>query len=57
MSVLEMRMLRWISGNTWKHKIHIRNDEIRLKIGVVPIDEKMKDSPLEFGWWFSEESN
>ena len=57
MSVLEMGMLRLISGNTWKHKIHIRNDEICLKIGVVPIDEKMKDSPLEFGWWFSEESN
>jgi hypothetical protein len=32
MSVAEMRMLRYISGNTRKDRI--RNEEIRLKIGV-----------------------
>ena len=37
MSVAEMRMLRWISGNVRKKKIRVR--EIRLKIRVNPIDE------------------
>ena len=30
MSVVEMRMLRWMSGNTWKYRI--QNEKIRLKI-------------------------
>lgn len=42
-----MRMLRWISGNTWKDRI--QNEEIHLKIGVVPIDEKMREDCLR---WF-----
>ena len=37
-----MRMLKWISENTLKDKI--QNEEIRQKIGVAPIDEKMKES-------------
>ena len=37
-----MRILRWISENTWKDMI--QNEEISLKIGVTPIDEKMRDS-------------
>ena len=47
MSIVEMRMLRWISGNTWKDRI--QNEEIHLKIGVVPIDEKMREDCLR---WF-----
>jgi len=39
-----MRMLRWISGNTRKYRIS--NEEIYLKIGVTPIDEKMRESRL-----------
>ena len=47
MSIVEMRMLRWISGNTWKDRI--QNEEIHLKIGLVPIDEKMREDCLR---WF-----
>ena len=39
-----MRMLRWISRNTRKYMI--RNVEIRLKIGVTSINEKMRESRL-----------
>jgi hypothetical protein len=42
-----MRMLRWISGNTRKDRI--RNEEIRLKVGVAPIDEEMRKSLRWFG--------
>jgi hypothetical protein len=44
MSVVEMGMLRWISGN--KRKDGIQNEEIRLKIRMAPIDEKMRESRL-----------
>lgn len=45
----EIRMLRWISENTRKNKI--RNEEICLKIGVTPIDEKIMESRLKcFGY-------
>ena len=47
MSVVEMRILRFINENTWKGRI--RNEEIRLKIGIAPIDEKIKESHLK---WF-----
>ena len=42
-----MRMLKWINGNTRKDRI--QNEEIRQKIGVAPIDEKMKECYLR---WF-----
>jgi hypothetical protein len=42
-----MRILRWMSENTWKDMI--QNKEICLKIGATPIDEKMRDSHLR---WF-----
>ena len=38
MIVVEMRILRLISGNTGKYEI--RNEEISLKIGVSLIEEK-----------------
>ncbi len=48
MSVFVMKMLRWICGNTSKDRI--RNEEIRLRLRVTPIDEKMGESHLR---WFS----
>jgi hypothetical protein len=39
MSVAEMRMLHWICGHTRKNRI--RNDDIRNKLGVAPIQEKL----------------
>jgi hypothetical protein len=39
MSVAEMWMLRWICGHTRKDRI--RNDDIRNKLGVAPIQEKL----------------
>jgi hypothetical protein len=39
MSVAEMRMLRWICGYTRKDRI--RNDDIRDKLGVAPIQKKL----------------
>jgi hypothetical protein len=47
MSVTKMRMLRWISWKTRKDRI--QNEEIRMKIGVAPIDEMMRKSQLR---WF-----
>ena len=45
MIVVEMRILRLISGNTGKYEI--RNEEISLKIGVSLIEEKkMRESQL-----------
>ena len=45
MRVFEMRMLRWISGYE-KRKYRIQDKEIRLKIGMTPIDEKTRDSHM-----------
>ena len=36
-----MRILRWVSRNTRKDMI--QNEEIRLKIEVASIDEKMRE--------------
>ena len=42
-----MRMLKWISENTRKDKI--QNEEIRIKVRVAPINEKMRENHLR---WF-----
>jgi hypothetical protein len=47
MSVAEMRMFRWICGHTRKDRI--RNDDIRDKLGVTPIQEKLVQHHLR---WF-----
>ena len=39
-----MEMLRWISYNTRKDRI--RNEEIRLEIGMTPTDKKIRESCL-----------
>ena len=46
-SVAEMRMLRWMCGHTRKDRI--RNEIIRNKVGVVPIEEKIRETKLR---WF-----
>jgi hypothetical protein len=47
MSVAEMRMLCWICGHTRKDRI--KNDDIRDKLGVAPIQEKLVQHRLR---WF-----
>ena len=44
MSVAEMRMLRWMSGNTRRDKV--RNANICTKIGVASIEEKMREPSM-----------
>ena len=40
MSVAKMRMLRWMCGN--KRRDKARNEDIRTKIGVAPIEDERK---------------
>ena len=47
LGVAEMRMLRWACGHTRKDRI--RNDDIREKGGVAPIEEKLVQHRLR---WF-----
>jgi hypothetical protein len=47
MSVAEMRMLRWMCGHTRKDRI--RNEMIRDRVGVAPIEEKLVQHRLR---WF-----
>jgi hypothetical protein len=47
LSVADMRMLRWICGNTRRDRV--RNDDIRERLGVTPIEEKLVQHRLR---WF-----
>ncbi|ONM58670.1 Retrovirus-related Pol polyprotein LINE-1 [Zea mays] len=47
LSVAEMRMLRWICGHTRRDRV--RNDDIRERVGVAPIEEKLMQHRLR---WF-----
>ena len=47
MGVAEMRMLRWMCGHTRKDMI--RNTNIRERVGVVSIEEKLVENHLR---WF-----
>jgi hypothetical protein len=42
-----MRMLRWIYGNTRRDRV--RNDDIRERLGVAPVEEKLVQHRLR---WF-----
>ncbi|EXC32766.1 hypothetical protein L484_019880 [Morus notabilis] len=46
MSVAEMRMLRWMSGHTRMDRI--RNEVIRSKVGVAPIEDKVRENHLRW---------
>ena len=47
MSVVEMHMFRWMCGNTRRDKV--RNKDIRTKIDIASIEEKMRENRLR---WF-----
>jgi len=46
MSAAKMCMLRWMCGNTRRDKV--RNENIRTKIGVASIKEKMRENRLRW---------
>jgi hypothetical protein len=47
LSVVEIRMLRWICGHTRRDRV--RNDDIRERLGVTPVEEKLVQHRLR---WF-----
>jgi hypothetical protein len=47
LSVVEMCMLRWICGHTRRDRV--RNDDIRERLGVAPVEEKLIQHHLR---WF-----
>ena len=48
LSVAEMRILRWICGHTRIDRV--RNDGIRDRLEVVPIEEKLVQPSIEVVW-------
>jgi hypothetical protein len=46
LSVAEMRMLRWICGNTRRDRV--RTDDIRERLGVAPVEEKLVQHRLKW---------
>jgi hypothetical protein len=47
LNIAEMRMLRWICGHTRRDRV--RNDDIRERLGVAPVEEKLVQHRLR---WF-----
>jgi len=47
LSVVEMRMLRWMCSHTRRDRV--RNEDIRDRVGVAPIEEKLVQHRLR---WF-----
>ena len=48
LSVAEMCMSRWICGHTRRDRV--RNDDIRDRLGVAPIEKKTCPTPVEMVW-------
>ena len=46
-SAAEMQMLGWMCGKTRKDKI--RNEDIHRQVGIVPIEDKLRENRLQ---WF-----
>ena len=46
--VAEIRMIRWMCGYTRIDRI--RHEAIRDKVGVLPMNDKMRDSRLRWFW-------
>jgi hypothetical protein len=47
LSVAEMRMVRWICGHTRRDRI--RNDDIRERLGVAPVEKLVQHRLIWFG--------
>jgi hypothetical protein len=47
LSIVEMRMLRWICGHTRRDRV--QNNNIRERLGVAPVEKKLVQHPLR---WF-----
>ena len=48
LSIAEIRMLRWICGHTRMDRV--RNDDIRDRLGIAPIEKKAYPTPAEMVW-------
>jgi len=46
--VAEMSMLRWMSGKSKTRHDRVKNDNIRERVGVTPIMEKMVETRLRW---------
>lgn len=46
MSVVEMRTVRWMSGTTLNDRIN--NENIRDKLGIAPLEDKMRENRLRW---------
>ena len=44
-----MRILRWFCGHTRRDRVRVRNEAIRERVGVAPIEEKLTQHRLR---WF-----
>ena len=50
--VVEMRMIRWMCSHTRFNRI--KNEVFRKKVGVAPIEDKMRETRLKYFWSYKE---